>query len=319
MPIAAEMERYYSHGKLLLSGEYFVLDGALALAVPTRRGQSLTVESQPTTKPPSLHWESYTHDGNCWFSGRFSLPGATYEAGTDPATGQRLEQILKAGRELQARIWQETAHITYSVRTDLEFPRNWGLGSSSTLIANLAKWWEVDAYQLLAKTFGGSGYDLACADAAGALFYRLQEGKPVVSATEFNPPFKDQLYFLYLEKKQNSRAGISQYREKGTPPVALTEEISAISRELPRITTLKRFVEQMEAHERLVSEWIGIRPVGLQHFADFPGSVKSLGAWGGDFVLVASDLPFRELSAYFSALNYRTLIPFGEMVLPGSS
>ena len=35
---------YYSNGKLLLTGEYVVLDGAEALAVPTRFGQNLTVK-----------------------------------------------------------------------------------------------------------------------------------------------------------------------------------------------------------------------------------------------------------------------------------
>ena len=39
------MDAFYSHGKLLLTGEYLVLDGALALAVPCKLGQSLTVRS----------------------------------------------------------------------------------------------------------------------------------------------------------------------------------------------------------------------------------------------------------------------------------
>ena len=35
---------FYSHGKLLLTGEYVVLDGAKALAIPTNKGQYLTVK-----------------------------------------------------------------------------------------------------------------------------------------------------------------------------------------------------------------------------------------------------------------------------------
>jgi len=34
----------YSNGKLLLTGEYLVLEGATALAVPTKFGQDLKVE-----------------------------------------------------------------------------------------------------------------------------------------------------------------------------------------------------------------------------------------------------------------------------------
>lgn len=39
--------KYYSHEKLLKSGEYAVLKGALALALPTRQGQWLFIEEGP--------------------------------------------------------------------------------------------------------------------------------------------------------------------------------------------------------------------------------------------------------------------------------
>ena len=48
------MQNYYSNGKLLLTGEYVVLDGALSLAIPTRYGQSLTIEPINDSK---LIWE----------------------------------------------------------------------------------------------------------------------------------------------------------------------------------------------------------------------------------------------------------------------
>ena len=35
--------RMYSNGKLLISGEYVILDGALSLAVPTLFGQYLEI------------------------------------------------------------------------------------------------------------------------------------------------------------------------------------------------------------------------------------------------------------------------------------
>ena len=47
------MLRFYSHGKLLLTAEYVVLDGAKALALPTKYGQSLTVK---TIEPLKLIW-----------------------------------------------------------------------------------------------------------------------------------------------------------------------------------------------------------------------------------------------------------------------
>jgi mevalonate kinase len=37
-------ETFYSNGKLLITGEYLVLDGATAFALPTKIGQNLIVE-----------------------------------------------------------------------------------------------------------------------------------------------------------------------------------------------------------------------------------------------------------------------------------
>lgn len=314
MSFSPEIQKFYSHGKLLLTGEYFVLDGALALAVPTRRGQSLTVEKLDAAEPYLL-WESYTFDGQCWFSGRFSWPDGIYSAGSDSATGQRLEQILQAGRDLGGLLWREPLTGGLRVRTELEFPRDWGLGSSSTLIANLAKWWQLDAYELLRKTFGGSGYDLACADAEGPIFYRLEQGRPIITPATFHPPFRDQLYFLYLENKQDSRAGIKRYREKGTPPADLLNRISSISEDFTQSGILFEFSVLLEEHEWIIAQFMDVEPVRKQLFPDFPGHIKSLGAWGGDFVLVVSGQSLSELKRYFSDKGYHTLIPFAEMIL----
>ena len=58
------MQKYYANGKLLLTGEYLVLDGALALALPTKLGQSLTVEK---TNGDNLIWESLDSKSYAWF------------------------------------------------------------------------------------------------------------------------------------------------------------------------------------------------------------------------------------------------------------
>jgi hypothetical protein len=50
----------------------------------------------------------------------------------------------------------------YNITTHLNFPKKWGLGTSSTLINNIAQWLQIDAFTLLNNSFGGSGYDIAC-------------------------------------------------------------------------------------------------------------------------------------------------------------
>ena len=79
------MKKQYSNGKLLLTSEYLVLDGAKALAIPTKFGQDLIVQK---IKEPSLIWESFDVENNCWFSAEFRLPdlrivSETFDADSD--------------------------------------------------------------------------------------------------------------------------------------------------------------------------------------------------------------------------------------------
>ena len=53
--------------RFLLSGEYFVLNGADALALPTKAGQSLSVKYEQSFDP-SLSWRAYDSNGELWFS-----------------------------------------------------------------------------------------------------------------------------------------------------------------------------------------------------------------------------------------------------------
>ena len=45
--------KFYSHGKVLLTAEYAVLEGVKALSLPTKKGQSLTVEYN---KNKTIEW-----------------------------------------------------------------------------------------------------------------------------------------------------------------------------------------------------------------------------------------------------------------------
>ena len=49
-----------ANGKLLLTAEYFVMDGATALALPTRFGQQLSAKD--ADKAGILQWQSFDSD-----------------------------------------------------------------------------------------------------------------------------------------------------------------------------------------------------------------------------------------------------------------
>lgn len=312
-----EKKIYYAHGKLLLTAEYFVLDGAKALAVPTKFGQSLEIVSTSTTD--NLTWKSFDSDKKTWFEGIFDSKSLKLLASEDEKTGSMLSKILQTARNLNPQF----SNFNYAIETHLTFPRQWGLGTSSTLIYNISQLFGVNPYTLLNDTFGGSGYDIACAGVNSAIFYQLGEGEPIVENAFFEPFFKDNLYFIYLGKKQNSREGIARYRDKtiNIPPhreigtSQYFDDISAISDAFCIVFDLKSFEKLVFEHERLVASVIELPTVKSLYFTDYWGEIKSLGAWGGDFVLATSDRTLEETKVYFNKKGFDTILQYSEMIL----
>ncbi len=296
------MQKFYSHGKLLITSEYAVLDGAKALAVPTKLGQSLKVKS---IEQPEIRWKSFDHKNKLWFETNLTINN--FNPSKNIETAQRLAQIFRAIFELNPKVFASTG-LEFS--SHLEFPQNWGLGSSSTLINNLAQWAKIDAFALLENTFGGSGYDIACAQNAQPIIYQRQNSTPHIKIVDFDPPFKDELFFVHRNQKQNSRAAIAHYNALKTTQTLDFSELNALTDALLVATTLEEFEVLISKHETLVGELIQHPPLKTSHFADYPGAIKSLGAWGGDFFLAT-----RTNTQYFMDKGYNTIVPFNDMTV----
>ena len=301
------MQSFYSRGKLLLTGEYVVLDGALSLAVPSKFGQHLT--EQPINES-KLIWNSINKDGKIWFENSFSLNKGKITADKKNEMSMRLANILNAAKTLNKDFLK--SNIGFSVTTTLEFSRSWGLGTSSTLINNIALWANVDAYKLLEMTFGGSGYDIACAQNNSALTYQLKGNDIQINLVDFNPEFKQELFFIYLNKKQDSREGISTYNLQKKEITNSISEISNITSKVLNCNSLKGFETLITEHEAIISDIIKVKPVKQSHFNDYNGAIKSLGAWGGDFILATGNL---EEMNYFKKKGYKTILSFNDILL----
>ena len=310
------MSQFQAHGKFLLTGEYLVLKGALALAIPLKLGQTLSVE---TCHGASLQWDAHQPDGP-WFSVTLNPENLEIINSDDQPKAEKLTQILKAIKQLNPTAFTDGLHF----ETRLDFDPNWGLGSSSTLIANLARWANVNPYELLKLTFGGSGYDIACATAEGPIYYQVKakvpepvEGPiPLVEPIDFNPPFADHLFFIYQGQKQSSSKEIKAFLAKANP-VDLQKDIEAvseISRAVPKCETLDEFAMLMQCHERIIARCIGQEPV-QKRFPDFEGVLKSLGAWGGDFILAATEWPESQVKEYFKGKGLDVVFGYKEMVI----
>ena len=310
------MSLYQAYGKFLLTGEYLVLKGALALAIPLKLGQTLSVETRHGT---SLQWDANNPNGP-WFSVTLNKKNIEIIDCNDQPKAEKLVQIMKAVRELNPDAFNDGLHF----ETHLDFDPNWGLGSSSTLIANLARWANIDPYELLKLTFGGSGYDIACATAEGPIYYQLKtevpepvEGPtPSVESINFNPPFADHLFFVYQGQKQSSSKEVKAFLEK-IDPVDLQKDIEAISeisRAVLKCETLDEFAMLMQCHERIIARCIEQEPV-QKRFPGFEGVLKSLGAWGGDFILAATEWTEDQVKDYFKRKGLEVIFGYKEMVL----
>lgn len=298
---------FYSNGKLLVTGEYVVLDGAKALALPTKAGQFLHVDSATGRM---IFWKSFDSDGFLWYEDTLSFD--QIRNNTDFGPGAPVKNTL-VGILHQAYL-QNPDFLNregYTVTTNLTFPRSWGLGTSSTLINNIAQWLQIDAFELLRKSFGGSGYDIACAQHDTPIVFHLENGNPVIEAVAFHPVFSDHLYFVYLNKKQSSKSAIANYYKKQFRISDSINEINGITCEILRAESLQEFAELLQKHELMLSAILETKTVKEALFPDFTGMIKSLGAWGGDFVLAASET---DPKSYFEQKGYPVVIPYDEMI-----
>ena len=298
---------FHSNGKLLLTGEYLVLDGAKALAIPTKLGQSMKVSENETGK---IHWKSFDKDHNIWFETLFSLEKGKITNTREGKVSENLQKILQYAIRLNPEMFSEKKG--FDIDTHLEFPQHWGLGSSSTLINNLANWLNIDPYSLLENTLGGSGYDLACAQTNSPISYQLTTSGRIVQTVHFDPPFKKNLFFVHLNRKQDSREAIAHYRNQ--PKASLSKAISKVSEiteQLIVCQNLEGFESLLTTHENLLSSLLQIPTVKTRLFKDYPKAIKSLGGWGGDFILAVGEKNDQE---YFRKKGFETIVSYEEMV-----
>jgi mevalonate kinase len=305
------MKEFYSNGKLLITGEYAVLDGAKALAIPTKFGQSLEVK---TSEGKNIEWNSFDENEKLWFQGEFGLKNREIELiQGEENIGKKLVQILNVAHQLNPKIFSEEK-MGIEITTRLNFNRNWGLGTSSTLINNIADWFEIDAYKLLKNTFGGSGYDIAAAQNNQPVTYQITENGPSVLKANFYPEFVENIFFVYLNEKKNSRDAIEHY--KALPKAnktGLIEKISSLTEQFINCSSLTEFDLLINIHETLLSKALQTPKVKQERFPDFPGAIKSLGGWGGDFVMVTGER--EEVFKYFNHKGFSTIFAFEDIVL----
>ena len=297
------MKSLKANGKLLITAEYLILKGAKGLAIPTNYGQSLTFEKNENN--PLLHWESLDENNLVWFSATFDLKNSNLVRSSNNKKARFIYNVLDSARELA----NHENHICGRITTKLDFNIDWGLGSSSTLIWSIASIFEIDPLELHFHTSKGSGYDIVCAGTNNPITYKLEKHKqPIYQKVDWNPIFKDEIQFIYLNKKQNSESEVNRFMDS----TILDKDIFEINQLTETIITcedLNQFENSITEHENIVGKLLHKTPIKQKLFKDYPGAIKSLGAWGGDFILAT-----RKNSFYFEQRGYNTIISFNNMI-----
>lgn len=293
---------YYAHGKLLLTGEYVVLHGAKSLTVPTQRGQKLCVES---TSRDYLEWLSVDVHGVEWFSGIFDSAGNCISS-SDSKIALGISNFLQTAQRLGG-----SRFVGKKVVSTLEFERDWGLGSSSTLTSLIGQWLDVDPMALHWENSNGSGYDVAIATHSQAGIYQKKDEGHHLDLISYIPPFADELFFVHLNQKQNSSADVRKFLDENPISTQDVEAISNLTAEWLSANSLSRLESIIEEHENRLSSILNRPTIKSSLFTDYIGSIKSLGAWGGDFVLTTR----RNALSYFPSKGYHTVVSWNDMVL----
>lgn len=299
--------KIFSPGKLLLTSEYVVLDGAQALALPTKWGQELFFD-RLSEDQPIIIWEAY-HQNELWLKAVINYNTWEILEANLPEHAAFVAQVLQNTHKLSDSRFRDS--VGYHIRTNLQFPANYGLGSSSTLMNNIAQWAGVDAFRLNEMSLGGSGYDVAVAQAKAPILFTRRKDEYHYQRADFNPPFRDELLFIHLNQKMDSREGISHYRSK-TLDNDLISVFSDLTKKILVCKDLKQFGELINSHEAYLSEILETPTIKENLFPDYGGFIKSLGAWGGDFILASKNGDYKN---YFNQHNYYNIFDYKDIIV----
>ncbi len=297
---------FHSCGKLLITAEYLILKGAKGLAVPTKYGQRLSVKKN-TEK--YIIWKAYTCNKEKWIDCKFDLSFELIKSYNTKT--EHIYSVIKLLKNIN-QISPGFAGQGLDISTTLEFERNWGLGSSSTIICNVSNWLKINPYELLKRTYKGSGYDVAVANEKKSIFFQKKGNLNKITKTKFFPSFRDNLFFIHLNKKVNSQKEIEKFFNLKNNFKKEISKIDHLGNMIVKENNQKSFNEMIKEHEEIISKIINKKPIQSTIFKDYDGQIKSLGAWGGDFVLASGDA---ETPKYFSKKGYNTIIPFSDMIL----
>ena len=281
------MQTFFAPGKILLAGEYTVLLGLEAHAVPVKSGQWLEffAYNTPENQAPTVHFKALDEQGDIWLENTYDLDSEAWRN----APARELDAFDKVLHLVGDDFWEP--QTSYRLETRLEFGRDTGLGSSSTFIALMSQCFRLDPQKLQEQIFAGSGYDVAVACLGKPLsFWRNEKGAHYRS-WKLPASLTQDWHVVFLGEKVNSRKSASAILQK-------LQEILAepfYKQQFERVLNIVRDAETtasleaaLEMYQLLLAQLLEMETPykQLQLKPVKQGLCKWLGAWGGDMLLV---------------------------------
>lgn len=305
---------FSSRGKLMITGEYLALYGGRVLGWPTKFRQHITVNQAPGPAG-QLIWNADGHDNMPWFDALLDIhTKAEVISASDNKVADTLVNILNTALEMGASDLLRTR--SQAVNTLTEWPMNWGLGSSSTLITNIAWWLNLNPFDLQRRVFGGSGYDIACALSDEPVIYQMAD-KPLAAKAPKPALLTLHAGFAWLGKKASTADAMDRFREK-TLNRDLSKKLDTINRLTYHILNaekIENLIKAIQIHEETIGFLLEMEPIAIREFPYFDGTVKSLGAWGGDFAMFVGRHPLEAFKEDVETKYGLRLFSAGELLV----
>lgn len=305
------MQTFYAPGKILLCGEYLVLNGFNGIAVPTKLGQWLEVFEfkTPDNKKDSIIYTAIDFEGNKWIEWQSEISNIQKHEITKDAE-EFLVNFLKL---LPKNSWKKG--FSYRFETRLEFNQKWGLGSSSTFISLLCQYFRLDPFKIEQKLLGGSGYDIAIAELKKPLIFWKNENGANFRIWSASITQQGNWNIVFLNEKVNSRKSselIKEALEEISSDAAYQLQFQKIIEMIEMANDIYTVEAALEMYQLLLGQITNLpSPYQLLNIKPVKqGLCKWLGAWGGDMMLVNNKV----LEEYQDVFKDYEVYPWSEIV-----
>jgi len=297
---------FHSNGSLLLTGEYLVSKGSQAIVLPLKKGQTLVVKP---IKEDLLIWESI-YNQETSFKAVFSTgPIDTIES-TDGEEAFFVRHVLKKAMEHLASLSSLPGH---SIQAMHNYSACLDPGSRAALIASIAVWFNINPFRLNREVMKDTGCGIAGARSAKPILYKVVDATPDYKQIDMDPPFTENLYFVYTGAKTD----FSDQREKIERFGDLSKifsKISEINKQIIQSDSLEEFEQALLEHEQLLTGVLNERRIQEREFSDFSGVIKPLTMRNSEFLLVTWKGGRDELREYFARYDLPTIFLWDELI-----